>query len=43
MLAFGYPYPIKNSMFQPIGATHSWYHLLAALEWLIDFIEVYLQ
>ncbi|CAI4228081.1 unnamed protein product [Auanema sp. JU1783] len=34
--ALGYPYPIKHSYLQPIGAAHNWHYLLHALCWMID-------
>lgn len=36
----GYPYPLKNSYYQPMGSSHGYPHLLDALSWLIDIIRV---
>ncbi|CAO4379414.1 unnamed protein product [Caenorhabditis nigoni] len=36
----GYPYPLKNSYYQPMGASHGWPHLLDALSWLVDVIKM---
>lgn len=40
LTSLGYPYPMKRSMLQTIGAQHTWPHLLGALDWLIDFVEL---
>ncbi|CAA92629.1 Kinetochore protein ndc-80 [Caenorhabditis elegans] len=36
----GYPYPLKNSYYQPMGSSHGYPHLLDALSWLIDIIRI---
>ncbi|CAI5442018.1 unnamed protein product [Caenorhabditis angaria] len=36
----GYPHPLKNSYFQPIGSPHNYPHLLEALAWLVEVVEV---
>uniref|UniRef100_A0A1I7UD64 Kinetochore protein NDC80 n=1 Tax=Caenorhabditis tropicalis TaxID=1561998 RepID=A0A1I7UD64_9PELO len=41
--ALGYPYPLKDSYFKPIGATHGWPHLLDALGWLVDLVRIMLS
>ncbi|CAI4231494.1 unnamed protein product [Auanema sp. JU1783] len=36
----GYPYAIKPSYLQPVGASHNWHYLLHALCWLIDQVKI---
>uniref|UniRef100_A0A8R1DKN4 Kinetochore protein NDC80 n=1 Tax=Caenorhabditis japonica TaxID=281687 RepID=A0A8R1DKN4_CAEJA len=40
MKGLGYPFPLKNSFFQPMGSSHGYPHLLDALAWLIDVISL---
>ncbi|KAI1702965.1 HEC/Ndc80p family domain-containing protein [Ditylenchus destructor] len=39
MTALGYPFALKKSSLQTLGATHSWPQCLAALDWLVDLVE----
>lgn len=36
----GYPFPLKNSQMQTMTAPHTWPHILAALDWLLGFVQV---
>lgn len=38
--ALGYPVQLKPSTMQTIGAAHTMPHLLGAITWLIDLIQV---
>ncbi|KAJ1346067.1 hypothetical protein KIN20_000755, partial [Parelaphostrongylus tenuis] len=36
----GYPNAIRTSTMQTVGASHTWPHLLGALTWLIEVVEI---
>lgn len=36
----GYPFPLKNSQMQTMTAPHTWPQMLAALDWLLAFVQL---
>ncbi|CAJ0576542.1 unnamed protein product, partial [Mesorhabditis spiculigera] len=39
----GYPFPLKSSTLQTVGASHSIPHVLGALCWLVDLVQITLS
>ena len=36
----GYPFMISKSYMFALGSPHTWPHILAAVSWLLDYIQV---